>query len=43
VDETGESVLIHIEIEAEARSGMGDRVWRYYMQLCGGSLWRTYR
>lgn len=32
-DEAGESVLIHIEIESEARSGMGDRVWHYYMQL----------
>jgi Domain of unknown function (DUF4351) len=32
-DAAGESVLVHIEIEAEARSGMGDRVWQYYMQL----------
>jgi hypothetical protein len=26
-------VLIHVEIEAEARSGMNLRVWQYYMQL----------
>ena len=26
-------ILIHIEIEAEARAGMAERLWQYYMQL----------
>lgn len=26
-------VLVHIEIEAEARAGMDERLWKYYMQL----------
>jgi hypothetical protein len=31
--ETGRPALVHIEIEAVARAGMGERFWRYYMQL----------
>jgi hypothetical protein len=31
--ETGARILIHIEIEAEARADMADRFWGYYMQL----------
>jgi hypothetical protein len=27
------SLLVHVEIETEARSGMDQRLWRYYMQL----------
>lgn len=26
-------ILVHVEIEAEARAGMAARLWRYYMQL----------
>jgi hypothetical protein len=33
IDENRERVLVHVEIEAEARSGMADRIWQYYMQL----------
>jgi hypothetical protein len=29
----GTGILIHVEIEAEARADMADRFWRYYMQL----------
>jgi hypothetical protein len=31
--EAGPPALIHIEIEAVARAGMGERFWLYYMQL----------
>ena len=32
--EAGEvPVLVHIEIETEARAGMDQRLWRYYMQI----------
>jgi hypothetical protein len=31
--EDGARILIHVEIEAEARADMADRFWRYYMQL----------
>ena len=31
--EDGTRILIHVEIEAEARADMADRFWRYYMQL----------
>ena len=32
--EEGElSLLVHVEIEAEARAGTDQRLWRYYMQL----------
>ena len=33
VEEAGESVLIHVEVEAEARAGMAERLWQYYMQV----------
>jgi hypothetical protein len=29
----GLRILIHVEIEAEARAGMAERLWKYYMQL----------
>jgi hypothetical protein len=32
-EEDGAPVLIHVEIEAEARADMADRFWRYYMQI----------
>jgi len=32
-DEAVARVLIHIEVESEARAGMAERVWGYYMQL----------
>lgn len=32
--EDGEAVLlVHVEIESRARSGMDQRLWRYYMQI----------
>jgi len=32
--EDGEGgILVHVEVEAEARSGMAQRIWQYYMQL----------
>jgi hypothetical protein len=31
--ETGLPALVHVEIETVARAGMGERLWRYYMQL----------
>jgi hypothetical protein len=33
IAETGLPALVHIEIEAVARTGMGERFWLYYMQL----------
>jgi hypothetical protein len=33
VEEEDLHLLIHVEIETEARSGMGERLWRYYMQI----------
>ena len=32
-EDPGSRVLIHIEIEAQARADMADRFWRYYMQV----------
>ena len=32
-DLTDHRILVHVEVEAEARSGMTDRIWQYYMQL----------
>lgn len=33
VEETEMHLLIHVEIETKARSGMDQRFWRYYMQV----------
>jgi len=32
-DLTDHRILVHVEVEAEARSGMTDRIWQYYMQI----------
>jgi hypothetical protein len=33
VQEAEVRILVHIEVESEARSGMTERIWHYYMQL----------
>lgn len=32
-EEGGEQLLVQVEIEREARAGMDQRLWRYYMQI----------
>jgi len=48
-DLTDHRILVHVEVEAEARPGMTDRIWQYYnnwtagtsrsMSTCG--VWRS--
>jgi hypothetical protein len=33
MEEGREPVLVHVEIESRARTGMDQRLWRYYMQI----------
>ena len=32
-EEATGDILVHVEMEAEARSGMAERIWQYYMQI----------